>query len=130
MLSAKYHTCYWILSITAATVYHGMVTGLGYREDYFRKALIPLMAFALYIIGNDPRVRSRLWWHGYQKAATACLMVCLGAVAEFVYIPGGSAKPLKEIVHVLLAFSAVGTLESIRQNVSTAPALDTHRPKC
>ena len=52
-------------------------------------------------------------------------MVCLGAVTEFVYIPGGSAKPLKEIVHVLLAFSAIGTLESIRQNVSRHSVLDT-----
>lgn len=124
MLSASYHICYWILSIAAAAVYQGMAVGLGYGEDIFRKSLLPLMVFALYIIWSGPRHHSTSW-HAYQKAATGCLMVCLGAVTEFVYIPGGSAKPLKEIVHVLLAFSAIGTLESIRQNVSRHSVLDT-----
>lgn len=50
MLSARHHVCYWILSITAALVYQGLVTGLGFQENSFRIALIPLMGFAIYII--------------------------------------------------------------------------------
>lgn len=120
MLSARHHVRYWILSMTTALVYQGLVTGLGFQENFFRIALIPLMGFAIYIIWNGPGHFSREW-HVYQQAAMACLMVCLGSVSGHLDISDASVEQVKPIFHTFLAFSAISALESIRQNVSHPP---------
>lgn len=117
MLSARHHVCYWILSITAVLVYQGLVTGLGFQENSFRIALIPLMGFAIYIIWNGPGHLSSEW-HVHLQAATACLMVCLGSVSGHLEMSDASAEQVKPIFHTFLAFSTISALESIRQNVS------------
>jgi hypothetical protein len=125
MLSARHHVCYWILSITAALVYQGLVTGLGFQENSFRIALIPLTGFAIYIIWNGPGHLSSEW-HVHLQAAMACLMVCLGSVSGHLEMSDASAEQVKPIFHTFLAFSAISALESIRQNVSHPPILNKY----
>ncbi|RSL65639.1 hypothetical protein CEP54_004122 [Fusarium duplospermum] len=115
MLSARHHVCYWILSITAALVYQGLVTGLGFQEEIFRMALIPLMGLAIYILWNGPgHLPSE--WHIHQQVATACLMVCLGSVSGHLDLSDASVEKVKPMFHTFLAFSTISALESIRQN--------------
>ena len=117
MLSATYHLYYWTTSVTAAVIYHGLVTNLGWDEAIFRKLIVPLGAYAVHLIWAGPRLRSRSW-HLLYFAATGCLMVSMGAVAESFFIPRGCVKQIKGAIHTLLDFSTVGTLEPVRQNVS------------
>lgn len=45
-------------------------------------------------------------------------MVCLGTAADEFIIPSCENGQIKGVIHTLLAFSVIGALEPIRQNVS------------
>ncbi|KAH6985770.1 hypothetical protein BKA56DRAFT_670020 [Ilyonectria sp. MPI-CAGE-AT-0026] len=115
MLSVKYHLFYWAISATAVVVYHALVAAAGWNEANFRNLLIPLAAYTLYLVYTGPRIRSKAW-HICHFAATGCLVVSLGAIAEYFFIPGVSVAPIKGVIHAILAFSAIGALEPLRQN--------------
>lgn len=125
MLSVKYHLSYWAISATAAVVYHALVATAGWNATNFRKLLIPLAAYTLYLVYNGPRIRSKSW-HICHFVATGCLMVSLGAIAEYLFIPGVSVTPIKGVIHTILAFSAIGALEPLRQNVCPSIILDAN----
>ncbi|KAH7011836.1 hypothetical protein EDB80DRAFT_891603 [Ilyonectria destructans] len=115
MLSVKYHLSYWAISATAAVVYHALVATVGWNEANFRKLLVPLAAYTLYLVYTGPRIRSKPW-HICHFAAIGCLVVSLGAITEYFFIPGVSVTPIKGVIHTILAFSAIGALEPLRQN--------------
>lgn len=115
MLSAKYHLIYWVTSAASAATYRGLISGLGLDEATPRTLLIPLGAYALYVLLVGPRTRQS---NGFHIATTGLLMVLLGTVAECFYLPGVDPRETKEIAHTCLAFSAAASLEPVRQNVS------------
>ncbi|KAK3370049.1 hypothetical protein B0H63DRAFT_486035 [Podospora didyma] len=60
--------------------------------------------------------QSRLVWH---NIATWLLLVSLGAVTNFIHIEGlggDDAKLIQQVMHVLLAFTALGIFVPIRKN--------------
>ncbi|KAF4982654.1 hypothetical protein FZEAL_1761 [Fusarium zealandicum] len=115
MLSVKHHACCWAASITTAVTYRGLEASFGYNTTVFRLFLAPLLAYALYLIGAGPRRRPK-WWTPYHFTAVACLMVFLGAVSDAFIVLGSNNTRIKGVLHTLLAFSALGALESIRLN--------------
>lgn len=117
MLSLRYHMTYWAVSAAAVTFYDGLVNRLGWDQALLRKLLIPLGAYAVYQIWSGPRpcTRGQNLCH---IAATGLLTVLLGSVAELFFLPNAAPGQLRAPAHALLAFSAVGLLEPIRQNVS------------
>lgn len=115
MLSVKHHVCYWLISALSAASYRVLVSKSGYPEAAFQLPLIFLGAYAVYIIWRGPYRRS---WPSLHLVATACLLISLGAATRYVHVPGHDVKQIEGVIHTLLAFSTLGALEPIRQNVS------------
>jgi hypothetical protein len=122
MLSVKHHICYWLVSATAASSYHVLVSELGYPEAAFQLLLILLGTHAVYIIWTGPYRQS---WPSLHLAATGCLLVSLGAATRYVHVPGYDVKPIEGAIHTLLAFATLGALEPVRQNASKTLAFVT-----
>ncbi|KAF7558682.1 hypothetical protein G7046_g5480 [Stylonectria norvegica] len=117
MLSLKHHACCWALSMIAVFTYHGLASTAGYAVDVSRAAMYTLLPYTIYLILTGPRPRPR-WWDFCHWAATACLMVSLGAIADDFCKKREAYSTVyaNAVVHAALAFSVVATHEAIRQN--------------
>lgn len=118
MLSAAHHAWCWGLSAIAAIIYDGLLFLLRCSQDVFRALLYPLIAYATFVIVTGPRPRHHQW-PLYYFVATELLMLCLGVVADDYatnrnYLGGYT----RGVIHAMLAFSAIATLEAVRQNVT------------
>ncbi len=123
MLSTKGHFRCWVLSILAASTYQGLLSTTDFGQLVSKVFLLPLLVYFVYMIFAGPRTDCQGWPHTLsQLAATGCLSTCLGAIADD-YTSNGERNYFGEytrfIVHTTLAFSAINTLEVIRQDVSS-----------
>lgn len=123
MLSSKYHIAYWVVASVAVAIYRGALSVFGLQaETHLQYLLVPSLAFALYCILRGPRLKSAsLCRDTTHYTAAFCLIVSLGSVSHFVHVPGETSPTSNSFIHACLAFSAFGTLEAIRQNVSPTP---------
>ena len=113
---------------------------LGIPVEVFEYILVPSALFGLYMVVKGPRPQELqegryMLVKGPQEArymvvkggrwpfsvrfVTACLMVCVGTLTEYMDIPEENGDIFRAAFHTTLAFVVVGTLESIRQNVSS-----------
>jgi len=116
MLSASHHIAYWAISATAAATYQFLVSRTEIPESVFRHSFKLLAGYMFYILWRGPRQRSCPPW--IHHLLTGCTILSLGAATDFVQlVPDVDASRIQFPVHILLAFTALGTLESVRQNV-------------
>jgi hypothetical protein len=119
MLAAKYYLAYWAAAFSAAAVYQQLL----HVPGMIHACRIGLPSLVIYTIraswywsfcecGQSTTDR-RLWIH---QAAVAYLLVALGSVVNYYQLPGGGHAPAV-LIHALCAFTTVGTLQSLRQNV-------------
>ena len=119
MLSAKYHIIYWLASVAAAVTYR-LIPTFQWHERLFQSLLYPLLADKLFFLWQGPKQeRTDTWsWRScWYFVSTAFLLVSLGTAVEAFC---KDELELRQVgfTHVLLAFSTLGCLESVRQNVS------------
>lgn len=117
MLSARYHLAYWAAAFSAAAVYQllhrlpGMI--------YACRIALPLLVFYIPPVAwqwSIPGKKATDWQLIIHQAAVAHLLVALGSITNYYDVGNGGQVPAMAI-HALFAFTAVGTLESLRQNV-------------
>lgn len=116
MLSAKYHLAYWAAALSAAAMHVFLlpVPGIILAQQLF---LLPLAVYLLYTAKDWSFREKPTDWQLYtHQAAVAHFLDALGSVVGYYKVQGGGPTPTF-LLHVLLAFTAVGTLESLRQNV-------------
>lgn len=113
MLSAKYHIAFWIISSTARFVYE-LIDTTPWRRAVFQSYVIYFLAEKSIFIWVGPTPD----WEPWYFAMTGGLLTFIGALlSDFIdNDPRGVA--LARVIHVLLAFTILGVLEPIRQNVS------------
>jgi uncharacterized membrane protein HdeD (DUF308 family) len=124
MLSGKHHIFYWVLSGAAAAT-HGFVSTFRWPETLLPILLIPLGAYAFYFVGSGPHGHMQCSWkcRYLHLWTTSCLLVSLGAAARAFYEYNHGQEQATDwkqigVIHTLLAFTVLGALEPIRQNVS------------
>lgn len=116
MLSAKYHVAFWLISITARFIFE-LIETIPWNRDPFQAIILPSLAAQIIFIWTGPSPK----WMGVMAPCyivmTSCLLTSVGAsISDFDdNDPRGVA--LTRAIHVLLAYTILGVLEPIRQNV-------------
>lgn len=117
MRSVKYHVAYWAVACAGNIIYRASTLTLGVPELLFQALLVPLLVFfvTLVVQGPCPEPWPRLYY-----IASGALLVSLGSVSRYFYIPSVGVIQPNNFVHCCVAFEVAGTLESVRQDVSEA----------
>ncbi|KJK74789.1 hypothetical protein H634G_09833 [Metarhizium anisopliae BRIP 53293] len=113
MRSVKYHVAYWAVACAGNIIYRASTLTLGVPELLFQALLVPLLVFfvTLVVQGPCPEPWPRLYY-----IASGALLVSLGSVSRYFYIPSVGVIQPNNFVHCCVAFEVAGTLESVRQD--------------
>jgi hypothetical protein len=120
MLSSGYHIIYWVIALLAVAIHHTIRCIIGPRaETFFHTLIFPSLAAALYIICCGPREKpASLLQNIVHRRTAGFLLISLGSFTQ--HMPTSQdLSDLRYLFHACLAFNAAGTLEAIRQNVSS-----------
>lgn len=118
MISATFHAQCWAISAAAVGCYHALVLGLGLRREFLESILVLTGSDAIFQFWDGPhRQPPRL----VRLLSTGCLLVSLGAATRHFEAPHIDLEHLQWIVHLLLAFTVLAVVESIRQNACLTP---------
>ena len=121
MYSSRYHAAYWLISVCATVTYR--LTSKICGEAFLSYLLVPLALRALYVMWKGPQQQPQNTFPPFDHAFF--LLVCLGSLAKCIHVPGLDTTPILGGIQTFLAFSALGALEPIRQNVG--PPTHTHQ---
>lgn len=121
MRSVKYHVAYWAVACAANIMYRASTLTLGVPEVLFQALLVPLLVFFVTLVVQGPFPEP---WPRHYYLASGALLVSLGSVSRYFYIPSVGVIQPNSFVHCCLAFEVAGTLESVRQDVSEAGSPD------
>lgn len=121
MRSIQYHIAYWAVACAANIIYRVLTLTLGVPEVILQALLVPLLVFFVTLVVQGPCPGP---WPRFYYIASSVLLVSLGSVSRYFYIPSVGVIQPNSFVHCCLAFEVAGTLESLRQDVSEAGSPD------
>ncbi|KAK5652317.1 hypothetical protein OQA88_10667 [Cercophora sp. LCS_1] len=112
MYSARYHLAYWGISAATAGTYR--VASYLCADVILHSLLAASTVYALHSLRNGPghpQTHPRLYF-----ASAGCLLVSLGSLTKYFRAPDLDITPIRSLIHILLAFTALGVLEPLRRN--------------
>ncbi|KJZ76018.1 hypothetical protein HIM_04474 [Hirsutella minnesotensis 3608] len=113
MLSAKEHVQYWAVSAAAAAFYQALVHGLGLDSQVMEFWLYASAFEAIFLMRHSPRLRAL---PTARFIYSSPLLVPLGAATRLFRVPNMDVERFQWVIHVLLAFTALGVVEPPQQN--------------
>ena len=120
MLSVKHHVGFWLASVAGRVVYETLVSQLRPGVLWFI-FLVTALKLLPVIAGGPPATPQTPAQTRVHFVAMAVLLTAMGVSVEAICDVSG-ASPIalghERVMHILLAFTILGILEPIRQNVS------------
>lgn len=124
MLSSRYHAFSWAAATVAVASYRGMNFVFGRSvETYSQMLLLPLLLHSMYIIWKGPPTRPQSQVNRAANLIGTCiLLLSLGSVSDLVHTGDRTLPGFGCFVHACLAFVALGTRQSVEEDVNWGPA--------